>query len=145
MFYVLLQQFTNKLVYEMWLMLLIWSQKHAEDLYVHIYNDRYSANHFPLQQLQTHCHVACQLILRHCLWLIADCFQESMVTLDGESINCWFKTLLSALFTGLTLKMTQSMLNLLVHYSFKTSIKHRFKTLDGRNILYSSLVVGWFL
>ena len=35
---------------------------------------------------------------------IVDCFPESTVTLDVESINGWFITLVSALFTGLTLK-----------------------------------------
>ena len=35
---------------------------------------------------------------------MVDCFPESTVTLDVESINGWFITLVSALFTGLTLK-----------------------------------------
>ena len=38
-----------------------------------------------------------------------DCFPESMVTLDVESINGRFITLASGLFTGLTLKMTPSL------------------------------------
>ena len=41
--------------------------------------------------------------------LIVNCFPESMVTLDVESINGQFTTLLSALLTGLTLKMTSSL------------------------------------
>ena len=39
---------------------------------------------------------------------IIDCFTESTVTLDVELINGHFVTLVSALFTGLTLKMTPS-------------------------------------
>ena len=38
-----------------------------------------------------------------------DCFLESMVTLDVESINGRFITLASSLFTGLTLKTIPSL------------------------------------
>ena len=41
--------------------------------------------------------------------LMADSFPESTVTFDIESINGWFM-LVSALFTGLTLKMMPSLL-----------------------------------
>ena len=61
---------------------------------------------------------------------IVDCFPESTVTLDVESINDRFITLASALFTGLTLKMMPS-LHMIAHvitfdcvialYGFKTS------------------------
>ena len=39
----------------------------------------------------------------------ADSFAEYTVTLSVESINAQLITLVSALFTGLTLKMTQSL------------------------------------
>ena len=40
---------------------------------------------------------------------IIDCFAESTVTLDVESINGRFITLASGLFTSLTLKTTPSL------------------------------------
>ena len=57
---------------------------------------------------------------------IVDCFPESTVTLDAESINGWFITLVSAFITGLTLKITPS-LHVVMYvcvkalYGFKTS------------------------
>ena len=47
-----------------------------------------------------------RLVYINTLPSIVDCFPESMVTLDVESINGRFITLASALFTGLTLKTT---------------------------------------
>ena len=75
---------------------------------MHVYNNRYSASHFPLQM---HCHVG-QVDL--CMYIntfspIVDRFPESTVTLDIESINGLFITLVSLLFTGLTLKTTPSL------------------------------------
>ena len=49
-----------------------------------------------------------RLVYINTLSPIVGCFPESMVTLDVESINGWFITLASALFTGLTLKTTPS-------------------------------------
>ena len=50
-----------------------------------------------------------QLVYINTLSPIVDCFPESTVTLDVESINGRFITLASALFTGLTLKATPSL------------------------------------
>ena len=50
-----------------------------------------------------------QLVYINTLSTIIDCFPESMVTLDVESINDQFITLSSALFTGLTLKTMPSL------------------------------------
>ena len=50
-----------------------------------------------------------RLVYINTLSPIVDCFPESMITLDVESINGPFITLASGLFTGLTLKMTPSL------------------------------------
>ena len=50
-----------------------------------------------------------RLVYINTLSPIVGCFPESMVTLDVESINGRFIMLASALFTGLTLKMTPSL------------------------------------
>ena len=47
-----------------------------------------------------------RLVYINTLSPIVECFPESAVTLDVESINGRFITLASALFTGLTLKTT---------------------------------------
>ena len=84
-----------------------WPPKHAEDyMYVHVYNNRYSASHFTLQMDH---HVGSRLVYINTLSPIVDCFLESTVTLDVESINGRFITLASALFTGLILKTTPSL------------------------------------
>ena len=51
-----------------------------------------------------------RLVCINILSPIVDCFPESTVTLDVESINGRFITLAFALFTGLTLKTTPSLL-----------------------------------
>ena len=70
-----------------------------------MYNNRYTASHFPLQM---HHHVGKSTYINTSS-AIVDCFPESMITLDVESINGQFIMLVSAFITGLTLKMTPSL------------------------------------
>ena len=76
---------------------------------------------------------------------IVDCFRESTVSLDVESINDWFIMLVSAFITGLTLKIMPS-LHVVMYvcvkalYGFKTShnpFSHRIDKLLCPNMVSS--------
>ena len=77
-----------------------WPQKHAED---------YTRMCTIITTVQAVLPYKCTIMLGkltyiNTLSLIVDYFPESVVTLDVESINVWFITLMSALFTALALK-----------------------------------------
>ena len=74
-------------------------------LYAHVYNNHYSASHFILQ---TH-RIIDKLTYINTSSPIVYCFPETMVTSNVESINGRLITLVSALFTDLTVKMMPSL------------------------------------
>ena len=65
-----------------------------------------------------------RLVYINTLSPIVDCFPKSTVTLDVESTNGWFITLASALFTGLTVKMTPylCMYCVCIYATFRNSV-----------------------
>ena len=83
-----------------------WPQKHAED-YMSICTIIATVQAIlPYKQAVMS---ESRLVYINTLSPIVDCFPESTVTLDVESIKGRFITLASALFTGLTLKTTPSL------------------------------------
>lgn len=74
-------------------------------LYAYMYNNRYSASTFPYKRT---------IMLDMLTYIstsspIVDCFPESTITLNVELINDQLITLVSTLFTCLTLKTTPSL------------------------------------
>ena len=86
----------------MWLLFLVGHKKHAED---------YMCICTIIAMVQAY---KCTVMLETSTYIntssaITDCFPETMVTLDVGSINDHFIMLVSALFTGLTLKTMPSL------------------------------------